>query len=147
MATRQAHAVWKGTLKEGGGKITFEGSGIEASYGFASRFEDQRPGTNPEELIAGAHASCFSMSLAYQLETAGHPAANIETTARVHLSKNKDGFSIPRIELETSVEAPGIDDQTFHQLAETAKQKCPVSRLLSNAEITLRANLLSAQKA
>jgi osmotically inducible protein OsmC len=147
MAIRQAHAVWKGTLKEGGGKITFEDSGMEAAYGYVSRFGEQHAGTNPEELIAGAHASCFSMSLAYQLENADHPASNIETTVRVHLTKNKDGFSIPRVELETSVEAPGIDDQTFHQLAGTAKQKCPVSRLLAGAEITLQANLLSAQRA
>jgi lipoyl-dependent peroxiredoxin len=148
MPTRRAHAVWQGTLKEGSGIVEMEDSGLRAPYGFASRFEDQRaPNTNPEELIAGAHAGCFSMALAHDLETAGHPAARIETSALVHLSKSRDGFSIPQIELETSVEAPGLDDETFHRLAQTAKEKCPVSRVLSGAEITLKARLLSTQQA
>lgn len=147
MATHQGHAVWEGTLKEGGGRITMQGSGLEARYGFASRFEDQQPGTNPEELIGGALAGCFSMALAHQLESAGHPPVRIETTAQVHLTKGRDGFSIPRIDMETSAEVPDIEDQSFQQLAETAKENCPVSRLLSGAKITLDAKLLNPQAA
>jgi lipoyl-dependent peroxiredoxin len=147
MAIRQAHAIWDGNLKNGKGQITLDGSGLQADYGFASRFQDGVRGTNPEELIAGAHAGCFSMALANELEMAGHPPTHVETFAHVHLIKSGNGFSIPKIELETEVEVPGIDDDSFHRLAKSAKENCPVSRLLSGAEITLSARLLTVQKA
>jgi lipoyl-dependent peroxiredoxin len=139
MAIRQACAVWEGDLKQGRGTIALGTDGLELQYGFASRFEDG-VGSNPEELIAGAHAGCFSMALAHQLATAGHAPVRIETTAQVHLEKRAEGFTIPRIELQTEVEVPDIDEETFQRLAEDAKQNCPVSKLLSGADIALSAH-------
>jgi osmotically inducible protein OsmC len=146
MAIRKALAMWEGNLKQGQGTISLGADGLEVPYNFAGRFEDG-PGSNPEELIGGAHAGCFSMALAHGLGEAGHPPVRIETTARVHLEKSGDDFAIPKIELETEAEVPGIDDATFQRFAQTAKQSCPVSKVLSAAEITLNARLLSAQKA
>jgi len=142
MPTRNATAVWNGTLKDGGGQMRL-GSGVyEASYSFPSRFEDGT-GTNPEELVAAAHAGCFSMALSHALSEAGHPADSVETEAKVHLEKSDDGFSIPKIELATVGKVPGIDENTFQEYAEKAKANCPVSKLLSGATISLTANLAS----
>jgi osmotically inducible protein OsmC len=138
MPTRIAEAVWEGTLKEGRGKIT-SGS-VNAPYSFTSRFENGQ-GTNPEELIGAAHAGCFSMALAHELAQAGHPAARIHTTAKVHLEKGAEGFSIPKIELQTDADVPGIEEGEFRDQAEKAKRNCPVSKLLSGAEIALEARL------
>ena len=141
MAIRKARAVWKGELKQGQGTISLGNGKTEMPYGFESRFEDGA-GTNPEELIGGAHAGCFSMALAHELSEAGHPPAQIKTTANVHLEKSGKGFVIPKIELETNVEVPGIDEEAFQRIAHGAKENCPVSKVLSTAEITLSAKLL-----
>lgn len=142
MPTRNATAIWKGTLKDGGGQMKLASGLYEASYSYPSRFEDGI-GTNPEELIAAAHAGCFSMALAHALAEAGHTAEEIETDAKVHLEKSSDGFSIPKIDLETTGRVPNIDEETFQQFAEKAKINCPVSKLLTGATITLSAKLAS----
>lgn len=145
IATRVAQATWEGNLKQGKGTIELGPDVCEVNYGFAARFEDSGPGTNPEELIGGAHAGCFSMALAHALGEMGHPPVRIQSTAHVHLAKSGDGFEIPKIELETEAEVPGIDEATFKSVAEDAKDSCPVSKLVSAAEITLKAKLLSGQ--
>jgi osmotically inducible protein OsmC len=141
MPVRSADAVWEGDLKGGRGKIKFESGAFEGQYSFSSRFESGT-GTNPEELIAAAHAGCFSMAFAHGLSQAGFAPRKVHTTAKVHLEKGDAGFAIPRIELVTEAEVPKIDDATFQQQAETAKKNCPVSKLLAAAEITLQAKLL-----
>src|SRR6476620_5891689 len=140
---RNASAVWQGGLKDGKGTISTD-SGVLANtqYSFASRFEDGT-GTNPEELIAAAHAGCFSMALSGGLGRAGFTPDRVHTTATVHLEKGDAGFRISRIELDTEASIPGIDDATFQEQAETAKQNCPVSKLLTGAEISLTARLTS----
>lgn len=146
MAIRKARAAWEGNLKQGRGTISLGGDKTQVPYGFAARFEDGA-GSNPEELIGGAHAGCFSMALAHELSEAGHPPAQIETTAHVHLEKSGGGFAIPKIELDTEAEVPGIDEDAFQRIAHDAKENCPVSKVLSAAEITLNAKLLSGQQA
>jgi osmotically inducible protein OsmC len=141
MPTRSAEATWDGNLKEGKGTMKFAGGGYEGAYSFASRFESGK-GTNPEELIAAAHAGCFSMALSHALAQAGFTPKRVHTTARVHLEKTADGFGIPRIDLVTEAEVPGIGDDAFRQQAEQAKQNCPVSKLLKAAQITLDARLV-----
>jgi osmotically inducible protein OsmC len=141
MATRNGSAQWNGNLEEGSGKLTI-GDGVwTGDYSFASRFEDGE-GTNPEELIAAAHAGCFSMALSLGLTDAGHPPNSINTTARVQL-RNVDGLpTIDQIQLETEGEVPGIDQATFEQQAEAAKAGCVVSRALAGVEkIELTAKL------
>ncbi|HEY8484122.1 MAG TPA: OsmC family protein [Longimicrobiales bacterium] len=140
MPVRTASARWEGTLQEGQGTMALGSGAFEGRYSFGSRFE-QAPGTNPEELIAAAHAGCFSMALAAGLSRAGFTPQRIETSARVHLEKGDQGFSIPTIELETRASVPGIDEQTFLQHAENAKNNCPVSKLYKGAEIKLTARL------
>jgi osmotically inducible protein OsmC len=119
------------------------GSGAyEGKYSFGSRFEEN-PGSNPEELIAAAHAGCFSMAFSGQLTTAGFAPTRIHTTARVHIERGDSGFSITRIDLDTQGEVPGIDDAKFQELAQNAKTGCPVSRALGAvAEINLTAKLV-----
>src|SRR5207253_4283330 len=141
MPTRNAEAVWEGDLKGGKGSVKLGSGAFQGAYSFSSRFESGT-GTNPEELIAAAHAGCFSMAFAHGLSQAGFPPRRVHTTAKVHLEKAGDGFAIPRIELETDAEVPGIDERAFQQQAETAKQNCPVSKLLAAAEITLKARLV-----
>jgi osmotically inducible protein OsmC len=143
MPVRSADAVWEGDLKGGRGKIKFESGAFEGQYSFSSRFESGT-GTNPEELIAAAHAGCFSMAFAHGLSQAGFPPRKVHTTAKVHLEKGDAGFAIPRIELVTEAEVPKIDEAAFQQQAETAKKNCPVSKLLAAAEITLQAKLLAS---
>ena len=140
MAVRSAEAEWKGTLREGAGKMKLGSGAYEGSYSFASRFEEGK-GTNPEELIAAAHAGCFSMALSAGLTKAGHPPTRVHTTARVHLEKVGDGFGITRIELTTEAQVPGIDNKAFQEQAEGAKKGCPVSKLLAGAQISLTAML------
>jgi osmotically inducible protein OsmC len=147
MAIRNAKAVWEGNLEGGNGTIALGSGALETPYSFQSRFTEQGPGTNPEELIAGAHAGCFSMALSANLTEAGYAPVRIETAAKVHLSKTQDGFVIPKIELETEAEVPGVDNDTFEKLAADAKANCPVSKVLGAAEITLSSKLLSQQKA
>ncbi len=145
MAIRKASAAWEGNLKKGLGTMALGTGGMEVPYGFGSRFEDGS-GSNPEELIGAAHAGCFSMALAHELGEAGHPPVRVATIAKVHLEKSSDGFTIPKIELETEADVPGVDDATFQRIAQAAKQGCPVSKVLSAADITLNAKLLSSQK-
>jgi lipoyl-dependent peroxiredoxin len=139
---RNASAVWKGGLKDGKGTISTE-SGVlsDAQYSFTTRFE-QGKGTNPEELIAAAHAGCFSMALSNELGNAGLTPESIRTTATVTLEKTDAGFAIPAVHLTLEAKVPGADRATFAQLADRAKTGCPVSKLFK-ADITLDATLLS----
>jgi osmotically inducible protein OsmC len=141
MPVRSAKAQWEGNLTEGKGKMAFAGGAYEGAYSFSSRFEEGT-GTNPEELIAAAHAGCFSMAFSNQLAKAGFTPKRVATTAKVHLVKGEAGFGIPLIELETEGDVPGIDDGKFQELADAAKKGCPVSKLLTGAEIKLQAKLL-----
>ncbi len=137
---RNASAVWKGGLKDGKGTISTD-SGVlsHTQYSFSTRFE-QGVGTNPEELIAAAHAGCFSMALSGQLEDAGMTAESIRTTASVTLDKTEAGFTITAVHLEVTAKIPGADQQTFERAANNAKAGCPVSKVL-NASITMDAKL------
>jgi lipoyl-dependent peroxiredoxin len=137
---RKASAVWKGGLKDGKGEFSAP-SGVfsHVSYSFKTRFEDA-PGTNPEELIAAAHASCFSMALSAQLGGANLTAASINTTANLRLEKVEGGFAITAIHLDVTAKVPNADDAAFQKAAENAKAGCPVSKVL-NAKITMSAKL------
>ena len=137
---RKASAVWQGGFKDGKGSIS-TGSGVlkETQYSFGSRFESG-VGTNPEELIAAAHAGCFSMAFSVELEKAGFTPTNISTTATVALENSDAGFTITESHLDMTAKIPGIDQAQFDAIANGAKAGCPVSRLL-NAKITLSANL------
>jgi osmotically inducible protein OsmC len=141
MAKRMADAVWEGGLRGGRGRMKLGGGAYEGPYTFSSRFEEGA-GTNPEELIAAAHAGCFSMALSGELESAGFTAQRIATRAQVYLEKVADKWTITRIELVTEAKVPGIDEHTFLAKAEEAKRGCPVSRLLAAAKITLQAKLV-----
>jgi len=119
------------------------GSGaFEGPYSFVSRFESGEGGTNPEELIAAAHAGCFSMAFSNKLASAGYPPTSVETTAAVQLEKGAAGFTISRIDLTTRGDVPGIDPAEFAKLADDAKATCPVSQALASVEITLDAALV-----
>ena len=141
MPKRTSEAVWEGRLRDGKGRMKFGGGAFEGAYSFASRFEEGT-GTNPEELIGAAHAGCFSMALSADLERAGYPPERVETVATVHLNKVGGGFKITTIELKTEARVPGIDEKTFQETAEAAKKGCPVSQLLTGAEIKLQASLI-----
>jgi len=140
MPVRVASAEWKGNLPKGHGTLETETGFVKGSYSFSSRFEEGA-GTNPEELIAAAHAGCFSMAFANGLAKAGHEAQSIRTTARVFLEKGPEGFGISRIELECVGRVPGLDEATFQEHAQSAKVGCPVSRALSATPIELAATL------
>ena len=138
---RKASAVWRGTGKDGSGELSGPGGVLNNTpYSFKTRFEDA-PGTNPEELIAAAHAGCFSMALAFQLQAAGFEPRELRTEAAVTLEKDGDGFRISRSALTLQADVPGLDPATFDKLAEAAEKGCPVSKVL-NAEITLEKRLL-----
>ena len=141
MAERKGTAVWEGTLKEGKGTMKLGSGAYEGPYSFSSRFENAS-GTNPEELIGAAEAGCFSMALSSNLEKAGHPAKRISTIAKVKLEMVDGAPKITTIELETEVDAPGIDDTAFQEQTEKTKNGCPVSKALAGTEITLKAKLL-----
>jgi lipoyl-dependent peroxiredoxin len=130
MPVRTADAEWTGTLQEGSGRMRFGGGAFEGQYSFGSRFEEGE-GTNPEELIAAAHAGCYSMALSGDLTKAGFPPEHISTAAVVHLEKGESGFSIVRIELTTEARVDGIDEARFQEIAEQTKDGCPVSRALA----------------
>jgi lipoyl-dependent peroxiredoxin len=142
MATikRSASAVWSGTGKEGKGAITTQ-SGVlsDTPYGFSRRFGDEK-GTNPEELIAAAHAGCFTMALAFQLTGAGHVPEKLDTKAEVSLEQEGAGWKIAASALTLKAKVPGISKAEFDTLADAAKKNCPVSKVL-NATITLSATL------
>jgi osmotically inducible protein OsmC len=139
---RTASAEWKGSLKEGKGTLT-TGSALlsNAQYSFGTRFE-QGVGTNPEELIAAAHAGCFSMALSAQLGNAGFTPESIKTNATVTLEKTDNGFAITAVHLDVKAKVPGADQAAFEKAANTAKENCPVSKVL-NAKITMDAKLES----
>ena len=130
MPTRTASAVWNGSLTEGSGTMRMGSGAYEGPYSFESRFEEG-DGTNPEELIAAAHAGCFSMALSAELGKAGHTVDSVETDATVHLDQVDDGLAIMRIELRTRVSAPGLAEGAFQEAAEAAKKGCPVSQALA----------------
>ena len=134
MAARTANAVWEGSLQEGRGQMSLGSGAFEGNYSFKSRFEEGDNGTNPEELIAAAHAGCFSMALSGELGKHGHEVESVETEARVHIDKVEGGFAIKRIELQTRASVPGIDNDEFQQHAEAAKKGCPVSQALAAVE-------------
>jgi lipoyl-dependent peroxiredoxin len=140
MPTRSSSAEWSGNLARGKGTMSLGSGAFEGSYSFASRFESGE-GTNPEELIAAAHAGCFSMALANVLSQAGHEPDSVKTTAQVHLDKGDDGFSITRSDLTTEVKVDGLDDTEFQKHADEAKRTCPVSRALGAIEVGLEAKL------
>ena len=139
----KATAVWTGSLKEGKGKIsTATGVLSAANYSFATRFEDAGSGTTPEEMIAAAHASCYSMALGAQLGGAGLTPEKIETQAAVTLAKTDAGFAITRIVLTTTAAVPGASQEIFTKAAQDAKTGCPISKLFANnTEILLDAKL------
>jgi osmotically inducible protein OsmC len=137
---RKASAVWNGSGRDGTGKLTTASNVLsDTTFGYKSRFEEG-PGTNPEELIAAAHAGCFSMALAFGLQAAGFTAEEIRTEAAVTLEPEGQGFKISKSALTLRARVPGIDGAKFHELANGAEKNCPVSKVL-NAEITLDARL------
>ena len=142
MPVRTADAQWEGSLQDGKGTVRLGSGAFEGQYSFASRFEEGT-GTNPEELIAAAHAGCFSMAFSNGLAKAGFTPTRVDTTANVHLDKTDAGFGITKIELRTEAEVPGIDQAAFDEQAETAKKNCPVSKALGAVDITLDAKLVS----
>ncbi|HET9233185.1 MAG TPA: OsmC family protein [Candidatus Eisenbacteria bacterium] len=139
---RHGSAVWTGSLKEGKGTVsTGSGTHQHVQYSFGTRFEEGT-GTNPEELVAAAHAACFSMALSAQLTNAGTPPERINTTASLTFEKTEPGFTVTSIHLQTAAKVPGANAQSFEKAAQAAKTGCPISRLL-NTEITLDAHLES----
>jgi lipoyl-dependent peroxiredoxin len=141
---RKASAVWKGSLKEGQGTVSTESGALSnAQYSFSTRFETGH-GTNPEELVAAAHAGCFTMALSAQLGNAGITPESLETSATLTLEKLEAGFTITKIHLDVEARIPGADPAAFQKAAEAAEKGCPISRLLK-AEITMTAKLLSGQ--
>ena len=142
MAVRKADAVWTGDLKSGSGEVSLGSGAYKGAYSFQSRFEEGT-GTNPEELIAAAHAGCFSMALSASLGKAGHQVKSVKTNASVYLEKVGEGFGITRIQLVTEADVPGIKDAEFQQIAKGAKENCPVSKALAATPITLDAKLVS----
>lgn len=142
MPVRSAHAVWNGKLKDGKGKMKFGGGAFEGNYSFSSRFENGE-GTNPEELIAAAHAGCFSMALSAALEKEGFDPNSVSTNAEVDLQKTDNGFAIKTITLKNESDVPGITEEVFLKIAEDAKSNCPVSKALAGTEIKLDAQLKS----
>ncbi len=140
MTVRKAFAHWQGNLSEGKGMMNVESGAFEEQYSFSSRFESGK-GTNPEELIGAAHAGCYSMALANLLDENNHKPEKIETIAEVELKKEEQGFKIDTIYLKTAVYIADIDKEKFNQLAEKAKQNCPVSRALQGVNIELNAHV------
>ncbi|TVQ28393.1 MAG: OsmC family peroxiredoxin [Spirochaetaceae bacterium] len=143
MPVRKAEATWKGDLKGGEGWLKSASGNVQGKYSAASRFEDGT-GTNPEELIAAAHAGCYSMALSAELSGAGHVPTSVDTTAKVTIEKQGGGFAITGIALSTKAIVPGISPGDFKSIAEAAKTGCPVSKALASVPITLTAELVSA---
>lgn len=140
---RSATAKWEGNLPQGKGIMSTASGSFSGGYSFPSRFESGA-GANPEELIAAAHAGCFSMALSHMLAEAGHTAQSVETTASVKLEKTEAGFAITSIALSTVGNVPGIDEAMFKKLANDAKLGCPVSKALASVPVTLDAKLMNA---
>lgn len=140
MPTRKASAVWEGGLKGGKGNFKGESGSISGVYSFGSRFE-QAGGTNPEELLAAAHAACYSMALSAGLEGAGTPATRVETNAACTVEKVGAGFKITKMVLTVRATAPGVSPEAFQKVAEATKTGCPVSGALASVTIELDAKL------
>jgi len=141
MLTRHAEGIWNGDLPTGKGTITTQSGVLDKKpYSFKTRFENEK-GTNPEELIAAAHAACFSMALSHMLASAGHKPTQVQTKADVTLDKVGEGFKITKILLTTTATVPGIDDKTFQETANKAKTGCPISQALAATPIELNATL------
>jgi osmotically inducible protein OsmC len=140
MPTRSADATWTDNLSDGNGTMTLESGAYEGAYSFRSRFEDGA-GSNPEELIAAAHAGCYSMALSNVLDEAGYDPEAVDTTADVTLRMVDEEPTITGIHLNTEATVPDIDDDAFQEHAEAAKEGCPVSKALAGAEIILDASL------
>lgn len=141
MPVRHAEAVWEGSLRDGRGTMRFGSGAFEGDYSSPSRFEEGA-GTNPEELLAAAHAGCFSMAFSGALGRAGFTPTRIHTTAAVTIEKVGEGFKVTKVHLDTQGTIPGIDEAVFQEQAEAAKKGCPVSQLFQGAEITLTARLV-----
>ncbi|AMO22336.1 OsmC family protein [Ramlibacter solisilvae] len=143
---RTSSAQWRGAGKSGSGTLDSQSGALQKlPYNFAARFEseDGRAGTNPEELIAAAHAGCFAMALAFKLEGAGHPAEQLDARATVSLERAEGGFRISGVELNVEGRVPGLDAKRFEEIAQDAKANCPVSQALKALPITLNAKLVS----
>ncbi|MBL0159212.1 MAG: OsmC family peroxiredoxin [Bryobacterales bacterium] len=138
---RSAEATWAGTVSDGSGRIQLQSGALDAPFSLKARAADG-PGTNPEELIAGAHAGCYSMMLSALLTGLGKPASSIHTKARVQLEKLEAGFTITKIILATEASVPGLTAAEFAQAAEDAKKNCPVSRALAAVPVEFTATLL-----
>lgn len=142
---RKTTAVWRGDAMSGEGKLTTQsGAFQEQPYSFKTRFlsEDGKAGTNPEELLAAAHAGCFAMATSFALSQAGHPPSELKVVAGVDLQKEGEGFAVKTIALELEARVPGIDAAKFQEIAEAAKKGCPISKALAATPITLSAKLL-----
>ena len=135
MTVNTASAKYAGLGKDGKGHVATKSGALDAPYGFNTRFEDE-PGTNPEEMIAAAHASCFTMATSFALAKAGHEDGTLNTTCDVTLEKDGDGFTVTKSALKLSAKVAGISQSEFEEIAAGAKQNCPISKLL-NCEITL----------
>ncbi len=144
MSEKTASIHWQGAGKTGQGQISTETGALKNyPYGFGSRFGDDRTGTNPEEIVGAAHAACFTMAFAFACEKAGIATETLDTTAKVRLAKEGEGFKIDRIALTLKAKVPGIDDAKFQEIAAGAKANCPLSKALSGVpEITLDAQLV-----
>ena len=140
MARRTSEAQWEGTLKEGKGRFSTGSGEVSGVYSFSTRFEEQE-GSNPEELIGAALASCFSMKLAGDVGSAGHEPESVRTVATVHLDKGESGFGITGIDLDAEAKIAGIDPAEFEKLVQSSKENCPVGRALAAIPITLRARV------
>lgn len=144
MSEKKASVHWEGAGKAGQGQISTETGALDRyPYGFASRFGDDRKGTNPEEILGAAHAACFTMAFSFAAEKAGVATESLDTTASVRLSQDGDGFVIDHIALTLKAKVPGLDDAAFQKLAADAKAHCPLSKALAAVpEITLEAQLV-----
>jgi osmotically inducible protein OsmC len=141
MVVRTSRAQWHGRVQDGRGSVSLGSGAFEGPYSFGSRFEEEA-GTNPEELLAAAHASCFTMALSLLLTKAGYTPEIIRTVGKVHIEPIGEGFAITRIELVTAAQVPELDAAAFSLHAQAAKRDCPVSKALAGVDITLVANLL-----
>jgi osmotically inducible protein OsmC len=145
MNDKTASVHWEGQGKKGIGRISTETGALkDYPYGFASRFEDDRRGTNPEEILGAAHAACFTMAFSFACDRAGLATREVDTQASVRLVKQGEGFVIDRIALKMQATVPGISEATFQEIANAAKRECPLSKALASvAQITLEATLRS----
>ena len=141
MVVRTSAAEWHGRVPDGSGSVSLGSGAFDGPYSFGSRFEEEA-GTNPEELLGAAHASCFTMALSLMLTKAGYTPGRIATVAKVHIDRIEEGFAITRIDLVTEAKVPGIDAAAFSVHAQAAKRDCPVSKALAGVDIGLDARLL-----